>query len=314
MKDFALLRKAAIVFPRASRKVISQNFKSSKYMESTPDDGSGEFSKSRIARSLSEIGQLTAYTTIVSSPSSPSIRSVNLLATPPSRPSSAVLLHHPSGRSTYPLHHQAGHRQQSFFTIHQVRQLTRYTTKQAIVSSPSSPSIRSVNLPPTPLSRPSSAVLLHHPSGPSTYRLHHQAGHRQQSFFTIHQVGQLTSYTTKQAIVSSPSSPSIRSVNLPSAPPSTPSSAVLLHHPSGRSTYHLHHQARHRQQSFFTIHQVGQLTTCTTKHAIVSSPSSPSIRSVNLPTTPPSTPSSAVLLHHPSGRSTYPLHHQPGHH
>ncbi|KAF7502879.1 hypothetical protein GJ744_004948 [Endocarpon pusillum] len=206
------------------------------------------------------------------------------------------------------LHHQAGHRQQSCFPIHQVGQLTVYITKQAIVSSPASPSIRSANLLPTPPSRPSSAVLLRHPSGRSTYQLHHQAGHRQQSFFTIHQVGQLTCYTTKQAIVSSPSSPSIRSVNLHATPPSRPSSAVLLHYPSGRSTYMLHHQAGHRQQSFFTIHQVGQLTAYTTKQAIISSPS-PSIRSVNLPATPPTRLSSAVLLHYLSCRLSYKLSH-----
>jgi hypothetical protein len=184
--------------------------------------------------------------------------SVNSLPTPPSRPQSALILLHPSRWSTHFLHHQAGHSQHSFFL-----------------------SITLVSSLATPPSRPQSALILLHPSRWSTHKLHHQAGHSQHSFFFIHHVGQLTSYTTKQATVSTHSSSSITLVNSQATPPSRPRSALILLHPSRWSTHFLHHQAGHSQHSFFFIHHVGQLTNYTTKQATVSTHSSSSITLIN---------------------------------
>jgi hypothetical protein len=122
--------------------------------------------------------------------------------------------------------------------------------------------------------------------------------------------GQLTSYTTRHTKVSYCLAYQCSQVNLRATPPDTPGSATASQINVRRLTYFLHHQA-HQGQLLPRISMfAGELTRYTTRHTKVSYSLAYQCSQINLPTTPPDTPSSATALHINVRRSTYKLHHQ----
>ena len=205
---------------------------------------------------ISRLLALTSYTAkpaIVSSPSTLSLDCSHLQAIPPSRPSSVLCLLYLSTARTYILHRQTGCRQYSVCSISRLLALTYYTTKPAVVSTPSNLSLNCSHLLPIPPNRPSLILRLLCLLTTRTYILHHQAGYRQYSVCSISRLLVLTIYTAKPAVVSTPSTLSLDYSHLHSTPPNRLSSVLRLLYLSTAYTYRLYHQSGRRQYSVYSM-------------------------------------------------------------
>ncbi|KAF7502341.1 hypothetical protein GJ744_006006 [Endocarpon pusillum] len=214
-----------------------------------------------------------------------------------------------SNTSTYPLHQQTHHGQQS-------SHLTR---------------LRCINLPPTPTSTPQLAVIASRPSQHTAVSSHRISAVSDRSTYFLHQQthhGQQSSHLTR-----------LRCINLPPTPTSTPQLAViasrpsqvhqLTHYTNKHTAVSSHHISRISNTSTYLLHQQ-------THHSQQSSHLT-RLRCINLPPTPTSTPRLAVIASRPSqvdqlthytnkhttvsshrilpvsDTSTYPLHQQTHH-